>query len=729
MATRIQVRRDTAANWTTSGTTVLAAGEIGFETDTLLFKIGDGSQTWTNLEYAGGTEPIQYNPSGTSVTDLDAAALRNNGNGKYLILGAGSVTNEPSGLNTGTDGQLMVTVAKFDYTGASGSGNERFLMTLQTLTTNKWFTRVWSGSAWSSWVEVIQTPFTGNLTLSGDIAVNGGDITTSSATGNVFETTATTVTLGRAATTVCIADNVTAAQTIDIGTGVTGTGATKTINIGTGGATGSTTNVNIGDADGGTVAVGKDMTVGGTLAVTGNSTLGGNLAVNGGGITTNQTTASVFNATATTLNVGGAATAINVGAGAGTVTVAGDLAVNGGDITTNQTTASVFNATATTLNVGQAATAVSIGATTGTATIRNATTAISGAATVGSTLAVTGNTTLTGDLAVNGGDITTTSTGTATVFNANATTLNVGQAATTVSIGATTGTATIRNATTAITGNATVGGSATVSTTLGVTGNTTLTGDLAVNGGDITTTSATGNVFETNATTVTLGRAATTVCIADNATAAQTIDIGTGATVSGSTKTINIGTGGAAGSTTNVNIGDADGGTVSIARDLAVDTNVLKVDATNNRVGINVTSPTQALDVVGNLLVSGTINAITLASMAGETTADYLKPGGTSRVGSIAIVICYIAVQGGQVSAVGVQLATGLTNANANTVGVLMSTGGSFPNTVFALASGGVTWDLIANRLRPSSGTWTVVGTTPASGSFAGGLLIAIRTA
>jgi hypothetical protein len=75
---------------------------------------------------------------------------------------------------------------------------------------------------------------------------------------------------------------------------------------------------------------------------------------------------------------------------------------------------------------------------------------------VGGTAIITGNTTITGDLAVNGADITTTSTGTATVFNANATTLNVGQAATTVSLGAATGTTTVRNA-------LTVGGALTAS--------------------------------------------------------------------------------------------------------------------------------------------------------------------------------------------------------------------------------------------------------------------------
>lgn len=46
----IQVRRDTAANWTSVNPT-LAAGEMGFETDTGKFKIGTGSTAWTNLEY------------------------------------------------------------------------------------------------------------------------------------------------------------------------------------------------------------------------------------------------------------------------------------------------------------------------------------------------------------------------------------------------------------------------------------------------------------------------------------------------------------------------------------------------------------------------------------------------------------------------------------------------------------------------------------------------------
>ncbi len=50
MTSRLQNRRDTAANWTTNNPT-LAAGEIGYETDTGKLKIGTGSANWTSLGY------------------------------------------------------------------------------------------------------------------------------------------------------------------------------------------------------------------------------------------------------------------------------------------------------------------------------------------------------------------------------------------------------------------------------------------------------------------------------------------------------------------------------------------------------------------------------------------------------------------------------------------------------------------------------------------------------
>jgi len=46
----IQVRRDTAANWT-SANPILAQGEIGYETNTGYMKIGNGSTAWNSLSY------------------------------------------------------------------------------------------------------------------------------------------------------------------------------------------------------------------------------------------------------------------------------------------------------------------------------------------------------------------------------------------------------------------------------------------------------------------------------------------------------------------------------------------------------------------------------------------------------------------------------------------------------------------------------------------------------
>lgn len=50
MSTRMQQRRGTAEQWLLADP-ILTVGEIGFESDTNKFKIGDGINTWTNLTY------------------------------------------------------------------------------------------------------------------------------------------------------------------------------------------------------------------------------------------------------------------------------------------------------------------------------------------------------------------------------------------------------------------------------------------------------------------------------------------------------------------------------------------------------------------------------------------------------------------------------------------------------------------------------------------------------
>ena len=71
MATRMQQRRGTAAQWisTNSGNgPILNAGEIGWESDTNKFKVGDGVSYWLNLDYFADINST-VNPSfGSSIT-------------------------------------------------------------------------------------------------------------------------------------------------------------------------------------------------------------------------------------------------------------------------------------------------------------------------------------------------------------------------------------------------------------------------------------------------------------------------------------------------------------------------------------------------------------------------------------------------------------------------------------------------------------------------------------
>jgi len=77
MATRMQQRRGTAAQWisTNSGNgPVLNAGEIGYETDTNKFKIGDGTNHWLSLDYFVDSNSIVNPAFGSSITFEGATA-------------------------------------------------------------------------------------------------------------------------------------------------------------------------------------------------------------------------------------------------------------------------------------------------------------------------------------------------------------------------------------------------------------------------------------------------------------------------------------------------------------------------------------------------------------------------------------------------------------------------------------------------------------------------------
>jgi hypothetical protein len=67
VVTQIQVRRGTAAQWTSANPT-LAAGELGFETDTNKIKCGNGSTAWNSLAYLNNDGDITGVTAGTGIS-------------------------------------------------------------------------------------------------------------------------------------------------------------------------------------------------------------------------------------------------------------------------------------------------------------------------------------------------------------------------------------------------------------------------------------------------------------------------------------------------------------------------------------------------------------------------------------------------------------------------------------------------------------------------------------
>jgi hypothetical protein len=75
MATKIQLRRDTTTNWTTSNP-VLSAGEIGVDLTTGQIKIGNGTSTWNQLSYyAGGNIDLTDYATESYVNEAVAAIV------------------------------------------------------------------------------------------------------------------------------------------------------------------------------------------------------------------------------------------------------------------------------------------------------------------------------------------------------------------------------------------------------------------------------------------------------------------------------------------------------------------------------------------------------------------------------------------------------------------------------------------------------------------------------
>jgi hypothetical protein len=312
MATRMQQRRGTASQWVSSNAgagPILNAGEIGWESDTNKFKIGDGVNNWASLDYFADINSTANPAFGTSITFEGATA------DSYETI---IQVTDPTADRTITFPDSSGTVALTTDI-AAGTVTETGTQTL----TNKTLT----------------SPVVSGLTLS------DGSIVLEGATANDFETTLTvtdptadrTITFPDATGTVAFTDSPTFTTTvklpssvegptsstsvnmffgsgaanltfgggqttgnltiggganrttgvIGIGTGATASG-TKTIDIGTA-STGGTTAITVGSSSGAT----SNITLNGTVTAANNLVVTGDLTVNGTTTTINSTTLAV----------------------------------------------------------------------------------------------------------------------------------------------------------------------------------------------------------------------------------------------------------------------------------------------------------------------------------------------------------------------------------------------------------------------------------------------------
>ena len=147
---RIQLKRATASQWT-SANTVLFAGEIGYETDTNKFKIGDGTTAWTSLSYFNG------NLSGSNLNDLLDVTITSAANGDFLRWNGSAWINDAVNLSTDTVGsyvESLVAGTGVTVTNNSGEGAAPTIAIGQSVATDT-------------------TPTFAGLTLNGNITFEG----------------------------------------------------------------------------------------------------------------------------------------------------------------------------------------------------------------------------------------------------------------------------------------------------------------------------------------------------------------------------------------------------------------------------------------------------------------------------------------------------------------------------------------------------------------------------
>jgi fibronectin-binding autotransporter adhesin len=411
---------------------------------------------------------------------------------------SGSLTGNASSATYATNAGVATKATLVDTTTASAGTFYPALMVNSTGTAS---TAVYVDSG------ISYVSNTDTLTLTGNLAVNGATVTTTGTAATIFNTNATTVNAFGAATALVMGAT-SGIATINNPT-LVGTQASQDL------YNTVATNLNFGGAATALVmgATSGIATIRNTTVTLPNATTVNVNGVNPTLAGSSTGTLTLFNTNLTGVNAFGAATNLTLGASTGVATIsnatltlpnATTVNVNG----TNPTLASsstgtltLFNSNLTSVNAFGAATNIVVGNTTGITTFRNS-------------IRVTNNLYDSGNSAGSSGQfltVTGAGIGWTTISGVTAGAISTSTRAQTIDSTSTLDTGTFFPA---LFPSSSAGTGITVYVDSGISfdasANTlTVGGNLAVNGGNVTTTASTANIVNANATTVNIANAAT----------------------------------------------------------------------------------------------------------------------------------------------------------------------------------------------------------------------------